>query len=281
MRIKQIKYHLALLLFFGVVYVSIAQKKQSPVLKKNNFRVGLADSYLQALDLQVSSKTYHGIRKSLQLEYLRKKDEGIFTANLNVFVGNLTPTSGTSLTFYAKEEDIYGTETDESMTLEISPMGFNLEVGYLYKLQTLAITRTALYLGGSLEENLTFTPGFLPIGLINYGSLNTKTRFDYILKNGKPLILQLSIPVLSVVTRLPYHNSPNIPGKSGLGAFFTGNNDIQTINHFQNIRFSVRYDWLVTKRMVFDVAYEAAWLHYNKPQHLTQVGSQLSLGLTF
>jgi len=278
---KQTKYHLVILLFFAVFYSSYGQNKEPYALKKNQFRVGLGAGYLQTLDLQVSPKSYHGVRKNLQLEYLRKKDKGIFTSNLNVFFGNLTPTSGTSLTFYAKETDIYGAEKDESMTLEIAPMGFNLEIGYLHKLQTLATVRTEFYLGGSLEENLTFTPGFLPIGLINYASLNAKARFDYQLNNGKPLIFQLSIPVVSVVTRFPYHNSPNIPGKSGLGAFFTGNNDIETINHFQNIRFSVRYNWLVTKRMAFDIAYEGSWLHYYKPQHLTQAGSQLSLGLTF
>ena len=270
------------LFILGLTFINpiMAQQRNDILIKKNQFRVGLGVGYIQTMDLQVSPKMYQGLRKNLHLDYLRNLEKGIFTTSLNVFLGNLSP-SGSGLTFYANEIDIYGTETAESISLEIAPMGFNLEIGYLHKLQTLTTSRTALYVGGSFEENLNFIPGFVAIGLINNGSINAKARLDYLLKNNRPLIFQLSVPMVSVVTRNPYSNSPGIPDKSAFSTFFTGNNKIETFNHFQNIRFSVRYPFLFTKRMTVDAAYEASWLHYNKPQHLTQLVNQLSLGITF
>ena len=276
------RHNLILLYILGLTFINpiMAQQSKDVLVKKNQFKIGLGAGYIQTLDLQVSSKMFQGIRKNLHLEYKRNLKKGIFMANLNVFLGNLSP-SGSDLTFYARESDIYGVETTESMTLKIAQMGFNLELGYMHKLKKLKALKNTFYVGGSFEENLTFPPGFMHIGLINYGSLNAKVRLDYLMKNNKPLIFQLSLPIVSVVTRYPYSNSPVIPDKSAFATFFTGNNKIETINHFQNLRFSVKYPFLVTKRMAFDIAYEVSWLHYYKPQHLTQLGNQLSLCLTF
>jgi len=276
------RHNLILLYILGLTFINpiMAQQSNDVLDKKNQFKIGLGAGYIQTLDLQVSSKMFQGIRKNLDLDYKRNLKKGIFTANLNVFIGNLSP-SGSGLTFYAREADIYGVETTESMTLEIAQKGFNLELGYLHHVKKRSASKTAFYVGGSFEENLTYAPGFMQIGLINYGSLNAKVRLGYLMKNNKPLIFQLSLPVVSLVTRNPYSNSSVIPDKSAFATFFTGNNKIETINHFQNLRFSVKYPFLVTKRMAFDIAYEGSWLHYYKPQHLTQLGNQLSLCLTF
>jgi hypothetical protein len=273
---------LILLYILALTFINkiMAQDSNDVLVKKNQFGIGVGASYIQTLDLQVSSKMFQGVRKNLHLDYTRNLKKGIFMTKLNVFLGNLSPKSS-DLTFYAKESDIYGVETTESMTLEIAQMGFNLELGYMHNLKKLKDSKNAFYIGGSFEENLTFPPGFVHIGLINYGSLNAKVRLDYIIKNNKPLIFQLSLPVVSVVTRNPYSNSPVIPDKSAFATFFNGNNKIETINHFQNLRFSAKYPFLVTKRMAFDIAYEWSWLHYYKPQHLTQLSNQLSLCLTF
>jgi len=280
LQLKKCIYSILFIIFemFALNTAAQAQLEIKPRSDKNQFRVGLGAGYFQTMDLQVSPISFQGVRKNLQLEYLRNMKKGIFTSGLNASFGSLTPTSGPALKFYYKQINSDGTETDDSRMLAVSQVGLNLEIGYLHKLHTLTGTGSAFYLGGSLEENMTGAP---PFGVINYASLNAKTRFDYQLKNGKPLIFQISVPVVSVITRLPYHGIPSIPGKSTLGAFFTGNNKIETLNRFQNLRFSIKYPVLVTKRMAFDIAYEASWLHSNKPQHLTQAGSQLSLGLTF
>ncbi len=262
-------------------YQAHAQQNDDFLLKKNQFSVGIGVNYIKTVDFQYSPNMFQSLRKNVQLGYTNRLKRGFFSTNLNVFLGNLSPASGPSLDFFGKKTDINGVETVESLTLELSQMGFDLEIGYLHELTKLATTRTALYLGGSLEESFNYTPGFVNIGTINYGALNAKARFDYLLGNGKPLMFGLSVPLVSVVTRMPYHNAPNIPGKSGIAAFFTDNNHVETLNHFQNLRFSVKYHWLVRKKFAFDIAYEASWLHYYRPEHLTQAGSQLSLGFTF
>ncbi|MCF0049018.1 hypothetical protein LXM25_03045 [Dyadobacter sp. LJ53] len=252
-----------------------------PLIKRGQFRIGLGADYIKTLDLIYSPQMYKSVRTRVQLGYSHKSGNGIFSSDLHVFLGALKPDSGSGVDIYSKETDIHGVETIERKELELSQIGLNLQLGYLHEIKQLRNSSKSLYLGGSLEENLTYTPGFISIGVINYSSLNAKARFDYFLKNGKPVIFELAVPVVSMVTRLPYHQSPGAPGKSSLAAFFTGNNKVETFNHFQNARIAIKYPLLVKKRIALNITYEASWMHYYKPKHLTQAGNQLSLGLTF
>ena len=251
------------------------------LVKKNQITIGLGVNYMKTLDLLYSPQMYRSVRKDLHLGYLHKSKNGIFSSDFDVFLGSLKPNSGADLIIYAAETDIHGVKTTENIELEMTQIGFSLQLAYLRQLHRLSSYSKAFYLGGSLEESLTYTPGFINVGVINYGSLNAKARFDYFLKNGKPVIFELAFPVVSVVTRLPYNQSPGAPDQSSLGAFFTGNNKVETLNHFQNAQFSLKYTFLVKKRIALNIKYKASWMHYYMPKHLTQTGNQLSLGLTF
>lgn len=249
--------------------------------KQNHFRIGLGADYIKTVDHLYSPNMFKSVRTDVQLGYTHKSKNGIFSSDLHVFLGILKPNSGADIVIFGKETDIHGVENIEHIEPQISQIGFNLRLGYLYELQQLRSSSKAFYLGGSLEEGLTYAPGFISIGVINYGSFNAKARFDYFLKNGKPIIFELAVPLVSVVTRLPYHQSLGRPDESILKTFFTGNNTIETLNHFQNVRFSIKYPLLVRKRIAMDITYAASWMHYYEPNHITQAGSQLSLGLSF
>jgi len=258
-----------------------SQQNHDYLLKKNQFRFGIGLGSLKTVDFQFSPNMYKSIRKNVELGYSNTGSKGIFSANLNVHLGGLTLNSGSDLNFYLKETDIYGVEDVEIQEVELTQLGFNLDLGYIHKITKYSNLKTTFYIGGSLEESLTYTPGFLSIGTINYGSLNAKARLDYNFKHRKSIIFGLSFPIVSVVTRFPYHNAPNYPGKSGIQGFFTDNNNIESLGHFQNFRFSAKYNLFVRKHIALDVTYEASYLHYNRPEHLTQMGNQLSLGLNF
>jgi len=268
----------------GMVFTTgttYAQLNADSLQRKNHFRIEVGATYLKTMDFQYSPRMFESLRPNVQLGYSNIWKKGTFFVNLNVFMGNLSPASGPDLDFYIRETDIYGNETAELNQLEISQMGFNLEIGYLHEIKKWTKGKTSVYLGGSFEENMTYTPGFLNIGIINYTSLNGKVQLNYMLGNDKPLAFCLSLPLVSLVTRMPYHNSPNFPGKSGLEGFFINNNHVETLNHFQNFRFSVHYPLLVRKKTALNIGYEASWMHYNRPEHLTQAGSQLSLRFNF
>jgi len=258
-----------------------AQAIEDSLLRKNHFRIEAGATYLKTMDFQYSPRMFESLRYNVHLGYSNIWKKGTFFVNLNAFMGNLSPASGPDLDFYIRETDIYGNETAELNQLQLSQMGFNLEIGYIHEIKKWATAKTSVYLGGSLEESLTFTPGFLNIGIINYASLNGIVQLNYMLGNDKPLAFCLSLPFVSLVTRMPYHNSPNFPGKSGLEGFFINNNHVETLNHFQNFRFSVHYPLLVRKKTALNIGYEASWMHYYRPEHLTQTGSQLSLGFNF
>ncbi len=270
-----------LLLFFITPNASNAQETKQPSAFDNHFRIGIGVDYIKTLDFKVSPIMYQALRNNLHFGYENRLKKGIFLVNLNVFLGTLKPSDGISRKIYYEETDIYGNVKNDFLELKLMQMGVNLEIGYLPRLTKITNTKAIFYAGGSLSENLTFNPSFMSIGTINFVSLSPKVMLDYYLPNGKPIIVSLSFPVVSLVTRLPYHNAPAYPDKNNIGAFFTGNNIVKTVNHFQNAQFSAKYNWLVLKKLSVDVAYSFFWMHHYEHEHFTHVGNQVSLGINF
>jgi len=245
--------------------------------EKNIFRIEVGVMRQKTLDLQYSPRVYKSISPSLGFIYSREKKKGLFDVSLKLRTGSLSPSDGDLQSVYITDTDFDGNDGMEVHDLEYAQMSAALEVGYLHHIVTHSKPRW--FVGGSLVENFTYTPSIIYIGTINYASLNLRGRMDYPLNNGKLLSLGISFPVLSVVTRMPYHNAPIYPNKSGIGAFFTGNNEVVTMNSFQNESFFVRYQWFKSEKISMDVQYESNWLYSKKPERLTASYRQISIGI--
>jgi hypothetical protein len=262
--------------------LAIALQAQNTDLEDwNKFRVSLGVDVFKTVDFQYSPNMYKSTRPSLQLAFSNRFKKGIFSTYLDIFMGPMSPNSGKNNTVYISETDIYGTETVEGTELIQFQMSATIDLGYVHYIQKLSSARTKTYLGGSISEHQTFAPGLISIGTISYASLNARSRMDYTLSNGRPITIGLSVPLLSIVTRLPYHNAPAIPGKSDFETFFTDHNYLETLDHFQNFECSVGYNILVRPKRTLDLNYKLSWMHYNRPENITRFGSQLSLGLNF
>ena len=267
----------ALLLFLLIWQNGNAQT--SPVSNNHKFRIGAGLDYVNTLDLQYSPNIYHSLRPNLDLSFMKSTGKGIFLMELDVFMGSLKPIGGAQNSVYIEETDINGEKSLDIRKLAYTQMGATFKLGYMHKIN--AAPGINVLLGGSLADNLTYTPSIIYLGTINYTSLNAEAQLDYGLKNGKSISFGLTLPLVSSVTRMPYHNSPVFPDKTNLAAFFTNNTSTKLINHFQNIKCSIKYNWYLSTKLSLDVKYEASWLHDSTPEHLTVIGNQLSMGLNF
>jgi len=248
--------------------------------KKTSFRVGVGIGYYKTLDLQYSANAFKTVLPNLNLGFTRSSTKGAFSADLNVAMGPMNAAGRPTQKIYITDTDFYGVDNVEIHDLAFSQMRLQFEIGYLRDLPAIS-NRIKIKIGGALAENFSYTPAIIYPGTINYVSLNVKTGIDYQLNNGKVLNFGFAFPLVSLVTRMPYHNSPLYPDKTNIRAFFTGNNTWETVNHFQNANLSVKYNWYTGKKISMDVKLEASWLHYNKPEHVTCAGGQLSLGINF
>ena len=258
-----------------------AQESLNNTLKKNQFQFGFGIQYGKTLDLQFSPNLYQFTRPGVELGYCRVSQTGIFTTALNLAGGTLKPNSGGFKTVYTRNTDFYGEETIEDTELINPQMLLDFHLGYLRKVRGYSNGHRILYFGGKIHEHLTFAPGLINLGTINYLSLSPAISSEWMLPNGKSLAGEFEMSMLSVVTRLPYHNAPAIPGKSDFATFFTGHNSIESLMHLQNINLSVSYPVLTGKKMALYAAYKFNWMHYSLPEHLTETASQIQLNFNF
>lgn len=248
--------------------------------RQNRFRVGIGTGYSRTLDLQYSANVFETIIPNLSMGFTRRGAKGLLNTDLDVGMGPMKSAGLSSQTIYITDTDFYGQDNVEVHTLAYTQMRLQFELGYLHDVVKFG-NRIKIALGGALVENFTYTPAIIYPGTINYVSLNAKTGVDWTLSNGKLLNFGFSFPVLSLVTRMPYHNSPVFPDKTNLQAFFAGNNTWASVNHFQNTNLSAKYEWYTGKKLSMDVKLLVSWLHYDKPEPLNCAGAQLSLGINF
>lgn len=267
--------------FFICLSISRQTLAQDRTLERqSDFRVGIGTGYSRTIDLQYSANVFETIIPNLSLGFTRRGAKGVLNTDLDAGMGSMRSAGRSNQTIYITDTDFYGNDNVEVHTLAYKQMRLQFELGYLHDVAAFSNT-LKITLGGALVENFTYTPGIIYPGTINYASLNAKTGVDWRLSNGKHLNFGFSFPVLSLVTRMPYHNSPVFPDKTNLQAFFTGNNTWASVNQFQNANLSAKYEWYTGKRISMDVKLLMSWLHYNNPQPLTCAGTQLSLGINF
>ena len=260
---------------------TFSQEKSFKFNNKNQYRFGLGVEYFKTLDLQTSPNLYQSLGPHISLNYSRILKQDMLNFGLNLNAGNLKPNNGDYRKIYITETDFYGVETIEATELILFQMALDLSIGYVHKLKSISNETRNIYLGGNVQEHLDFAPGMFNMGTINYLSFIIVGRAERRLKQGRMLTGEFDFPLASVVTRLPYHNAPAIPGKSDLETFFTHHNFFESVNHFQNFNLSLAYRFWSGKKMAVDVTCKTYWLHYNKPEHLTKTGNQLILGINF
>ncbi len=267
--------------FFLCLSISQQALAQDRTLERqNSFRVGIGTGYCRTTDLQYSANVFETIIPNLSIGFSRKGSKGVLTTDLDVGMGSMKSVGRSNQTIYITDTDFYGQDNVEVHSLDYTQMRLQFELGYLHDVATFG-NGIKITVGGALVENFTYTPAIIYPGTINYVSLNAKTGVEYKLSNGKHLNFWFSFPVVSLVTRMPYHNSPVFPDKTNLQAFFTGSNNWASVNHFQNANLSAKYEWYTGKKISMDVKLMVSWLHYDKPEPLTCAGTQLSLGINF
>ena len=247
---------------------------------KNIFRAGAGVGQYMGLDLQYSPNLYQVHNVNLDLGFQHNNGNGIFLTGLKLSMGAVHDIGKSVSTIFITDTDFNGNDGVETHKLSFSQMSVNFEAGYLHQVPS-PVENTRFMAGGSIEENFTYTPAVMYPGTINYLSANARVRADFMLNNGKRLSAGLAFPAVALVTRMPYHNSPVFPDKNNLKAYFTGNNNVETVNHFQNIKASVRYEFFNSENLSMDVTLEGSWMHYSKPEHLTSAGGRVSLGISF
>jgi hypothetical protein len=89
----------------------------------------------------------------------------------------------------------------------------------------------------------------------------------------------IAFPAAALVSRMPWSVDPRLPDTPDLVAFFRRGTYLATGNTFQDVQLDIAYKHRISAAMRVCLSYSFEWLHFSEPKHITQMVSNVSVGV--
>jgi len=238
-------------------------------------------SRLAVLDRGASDLTYIGHLPTLGLGWELRRGGNIFAVRLR---------TGIAGPYYAKQyrhrefdlidSDLHGTDTIHADARGVVYTG-GLAFTYLRRLLRPEGHRPGVALGATLGEDLVYPQGFVTPGLMLAGALSPTFALEQPLGRRGLLTVGVRVPVLAVVSRMPYHGTVSRPERGLLGGFVSQRTEVESLGRFRQVQWSIGLQTRLGRRWLGGLAYEGIYTYDRDPRPLRSVQHSLLVSIAF
>ncbi len=251
----------------------------------SKFKIGIGYQRTWMKDQQASPLKYQTSEKTFSLAYNHAGNNSIFGIQLNGALGDFFPTGFKNRQLYDPGYNADGSHKTDSLRLAGTLYNARIKINYLRKTSSgfSSFGKEKLYsnnyAGASLNNQLFYSDNFVRTGWINSSSLNAEYFHTALLNSKHQFTIGISIPLVAVNTRLPYHNTiGSSNGESDVKTFFKQGSRFTWLAAFQNIQLNAGYEYSVSNKLKLGLQYFGQWLHYNYEKPITLF--QNNIGIT-
>jgi hypothetical protein len=162
-----------------------------------------------------------------------------------------------------------GNTKQQVITIENLPIiQDELNIQYLRQMQSKVSTHSEWYVGGILKEYFSLSMGAI-VFVHSEVSLNPSVFYCFTLNEKSNIFSSLSLPVIGIITRLPYSNDP-ADGKNGpFVSSYTLGTKFATLNKYQRVNFDLAYKYILNNKWSIAANYRFYWFHYSVNRGIT------------
>ncbi len=165
---------------------------------------------------------------------------------------------------------------------EVTTYAFGLELQYWKILKKSG--QWTHHLGGNIAYDFAIdfeSVAAFPWGM-GQGRIGIGYQGAYQLKNGHQVRLKASLPLVGIVTRLPYSNIPRVIGKAaGVASFFQVGTSLDTWNTYQQAALDISYILPLSDKWTLSPSYHFSYFAHNQPDKIRAYRQALMLGLRY
>lgn len=246
----------------------------------HTLRLDLGWSRHAVLDRRATDLTYIGHTPTLGLGWELRRGGNIFSVRLR----------GGGGPYYAKQyhhrefdlvvSDLHGTETLHADARGLAFTG-SFAFTYLRRLLRPEARRPGLALGATLSDDFFYPQGFLTPGLMHVAALSPALALEQPLGGRGLLTVGVRMPVLAVVSRMPYHGTVSRPDRGLVGGFVSQGTEVESLGRFRQVQLSLALQHRLGRRWIGGLAYEATYTHDAAPAPLRSMQHSLHLSIAF
>lgn len=243
---------------FGLLVTLTANAQESLPAKSRERQIGLSLGFQQRhlLDEQKSALVYTSGEYTAGIFFRNLKEKSIFSVDLSVEKGSYSARQIGDRWLYAYTYELDGSVTTDSFQVASGIFSGLFQVSYLRKAGR--GTKIRWYAGPALKDLIVYPEN--NIGLLNslglYASMYADRNFGARTRIGTGL----SLPIVALNSRLPWHNTASDPLKSETATFFRKGTRLVSVNKFQLLQFNLNVGYQITKRLNLGADYSFIWL---------------------
>jgi hypothetical protein len=236
-------------------FIVSAQYTESAAEKYLKFHAGYQKRML--LDEQKSALTYSSGEITGGLSFTRNASASIMIISLDAGFGNFLPKNPNERWSFTTSYDIEGKAETDSFLLTSGIISAKFQLSYLRKFNT--GNQTTWLTGASAKEILIYPDNYT--GLLNSIGIHLNVGMLQNIGNRNRFQVNVSFPVLSINTRLPWHNTVTSPLDPEITAFFKKGTRIVSLNKFRMLELSIDYTLTLSRHWGIGASYEFSWLN--------------------
>jgi hypothetical protein len=251
-----------------------AQQPDSASNRFKNYQLGFGLGFQsrQLLDEQKSALVYLSKEYQGRLFFIKEMERLLFSSSLDFSFGSFDARHKQGRQLYSVDYDIYGNVTSDSMPVTSGILAGKVKITSLRNLSNKAIHWMA---GGTLQDLLIYPEN--NIGLLNSLSLNAALYASKKIQENQTISVKLEFPVITLNTRLPWHNTASDPVKSEMATFFKKGSRFVTVDKYQSLQLDLNYSCRLSKRWNIGADYEFTWIRVPYYQPMKSFVNRISL----
>ncbi|QNF32739.1 hypothetical protein HUW51_08345 [Adhaeribacter swui] len=255
--------------FAALVWLCCSVKTQAQDLKLSKLTLAYKRSSFHFLDKQASPNIYQANLNGVSIGYEHAGIKSRSFVNVQAQTGTALP-KGLGARTYTFTSTNFSGETTSSQFVHAPTLYLGqLEAGYLRKLRTGGTKE--MFAGIVLQEWLGYSDniGMWSTWANSFATLNAAVQYEKKLNAKQQIQFKGAMPVVALVSRLPYSNVISDPEHSNFRAFFKEGTNLAFIHEFQKISLGAAYQYRLGRHWQTGVAYDFQWLHAQNPQAIT------------
>ncbi|MBL7740739.1 MAG: hypothetical protein JNK14_16085 [Chitinophagaceae bacterium] len=255
------------LVAFLITGLALAQDYENRPWMSLENRIGLAFGIgsVTYLDKNSSPLIYQSRPKNVRLFYNLESNTFLFSFDLDVKLGNNFPKYHKDRTLYFQEEDYKGNQEDKKFPAGGSLMAGRISVGAYYKIASTQESTFKVAVGGRIMNELFYPQGWNTGGMFNSLSLSPEAVTQHRINEHHQVTAALRIPLIALLSRLPYDNTVSAPVKKQVEGFFH-HSGWTGPSKFLAPALALGYNYQINTRWGAGLNYELNWYNIQTPQ---------------
>jgi hypothetical protein len=230
----------------------------SQVVAGEELAIGYLRKTFKMRDLQVSPVMYVANVNGLSISYSRNTPRNQWQANIQAgTAGFISPSLGIRAFQFSDQQE---------SPLLLVPTLYTGGLTFTYRRLLKSKEALSSWAGVRLQETFYYADGLaMTTWAMNTLAMSINHHTHFRLANRHHLMADVTLPVFSAVSRMPYSNVVSRPELSNSKAFLKNTNWAGPLGYMQP-QVEIAYRLLISKRVAAQAVYRYSWMRYPEPR---------------